>query len=104
MVLNIKPSNFSKIQIVVRKPLKMYCNKKNQYFTKHFFSYQCNNGYFLDGQATTTCEDDQDNDADGVWSSEPPTCVRITCIPPHVGPSNGVVVCSDSNFNNSMCL
>ena len=49
------------------------------------------------------CRDDNDGDADGVWTSEEPTCVRITCNPAHVAPGNGGVVCSDANNLGSDC-
>ena len=40
-------------------------------------TYSCDNGYGLSDLAltTSTCNDNGDNDADGVWSSIAPTCV-----------------------------
>ena len=68
-----------------------------------FFRYTCNNGYFLDGSDTTTCQDDDDGDNEGVWSNPPPVCVPVTCPPPHVAPANGDVECSNANNEGSIC-
>ena len=42
-------------------------------------TYSCNTGFSLDlstGSETRTCVDDGDNDAEGVFNSQAPTCVR----------------------------
>ncbi len=44
-------------------------------------TYSCSTGYFLDlsatdSSATRTCVDNGDNDAEGVFDMEAPTCVR----------------------------
>ena len=42
-------------------------------------TYSCNTGYLLDlstGSGTRTCVDDGDNDAEGVFNGQAPTCVR----------------------------
>ncbi len=43
-------------------------------------TYNCNNGYFLEVTTTTnvvrTCEDDLDGDSLGVFSGQPPRCIR----------------------------
>ena len=67
------------------------------------FSFLCDAGYFLDGSSTSTCNDDDDGDAQGVWSSAAPTCVPIVCLPPHENPSDGQVECSNDNFLDSNC-
>ncbi len=53
-------------------------------------TYSCNEGFFLNvngAEEVRTCQDDEDNDAEGMWSGEAPTCVRelhksfyFTCI------------------------
>ena len=68
-----------------------------------FNSYRCDVGYFLNGRESTTCQDDNDGDDDGVWSEAPPTCIQIVCNPPHVNPINGIVSCNDSNSYGSVC-
>ena len=67
------------------------------------FSFTCTSGFFLNGEPTSTCEDDEDGDALGVWSSLAPVCVAITCNPPRTSPDNGQVTCSNRNFLNSQC-
>ena len=42
-------------------------------------TYSCNVGFSLDlsaGSETRTCVDDGDNDAEGVFNGQAPTCVR----------------------------
>ena len=42
-------------------------------------TYSCNTGFSLDfsaGSRTRTCVDDGDNDAEGVFNGQAPTCVR----------------------------
>ena len=39
-------------------------------------TYSCDGGYVLVGNETRTCEDDSDNDAEGVFTGQDPTCVR----------------------------
>ena len=42
-------------------------------------TYSCNTGFSLDlsaGSETRTCVDDGDNDAEGVFTGQAPTCVR----------------------------
>ncbi len=44
-------------------------------------TYACNAGFFLDisaagSSATRTCVDDNDNDADGIFDRQAPTCIR----------------------------
>ncbi len=42
-------------------------------------TYSCDDGYFLDlsvGDRVRTCIDDDDNDADGVFTGQAPSCVR----------------------------
>ncbi len=43
-------------------------------------TYACDAGYFLDlslgGSMTRTCVDDEDNDAEGVFSEQAPRCIR----------------------------
>ena len=43
-------------------------------------TYICNEGYYLEitdnNIEMRVCEDDNDNNAEGVWSGQPPTCVR----------------------------
>ncbi len=44
-------------------------------------TYTCNAGFFLDisaagSSATRTCVDDNDNDAEGIFDRQPPTCIR----------------------------
>ena len=42
-------------------------------------TYSCSPGFVLDisvGTQTRECEDDGDEDADGVFNNQPPTCVR----------------------------
>ncbi len=42
-------------------------------------TYNCDNGYFLDlsnGDRVRTCVDNNDNDADGVFTGQAPECVR----------------------------
>ncbi len=42
-------------------------------------TYSCNAGYFLDvsvGDEVRTCIDDIDNDAEGVFDGQAPSCVR----------------------------
>ena len=43
-------------------------------------TYACDAGYFLDlslGESMTrTCVDDEDNDAEGVFSGQAPICIR----------------------------
>ncbi len=42
-------------------------------------TYSCNAGYFLDlsvGNEVRTCIDDNDNDADGIFTGQAPSCVR----------------------------
>ncbi|XP_078494483.1 P-selectin-like [Ciona intestinalis] len=65
--------------------------------------FQCNNGFSLEGSQTSTCQDDGNGDAEGEWSTPAPFCTRITCLPQHTNPVNGVVQCSDSNNVGSMC-
>ncbi|XP_064387537.1 uncharacterized protein LOC135335856 isoform X6 [Halichondria panicea] len=48
-------------------------------------TYACDAGYFLDlslgGSETRTCVDDEDNDAEGVFSGQAPICIPIECLP-----------------------
>ncbi len=44
-------------------------------------TYVCNAGFFLDISATDAsaarvCVDDNDNDAEGIFQRQPPTCIR----------------------------
>ncbi len=42
-------------------------------------TYSCNAGYFFDlsvGDRVRTCIDDNDNDADGIFTGQAPSCVR----------------------------
>ena len=46
-------------------------------------NYSCNTGFSLDlsaGSETRTCVDDGDNDAEGVFDDQAPTCVRKSTI------------------------
>ena len=51
----------------------------------------------------STCNDDNDNDADGVWTDRAPVCRPITCNPEHVDPADGMVDCTNGNFVGSTC-
>ena len=53
----------------------MSCTDTNHYGS--VCTYNCNEGYVLsnDSLATTTCNDDDDSDAEGEWSSVPPQCI-----------------------------
>ena len=46
-------------------------------------TYSCNPGFVLDlssdGSETSICEDDGDDDAEGVFTGQPPTCTRKFC-------------------------
>ena len=73
------------------------------YYNEANFRFTCNRNFFLDGSTTSTCRDDNDNDVEGVWDNPAPTCVQITCAPPHIDPMNGVVGCTDTNNLGSEC-
>ncbi|XP_078483088.1 L-selectin-like isoform X1 [Ciona intestinalis] len=66
-------------------------------------SFECNSGYAMEGSDTSTCQDDGDGDTEGIWSSPPPFCTRVTCLPQHINPVNGVLQCIDSNNIGSTC-
>nr|XP_026693505.1 sushi, von Willebrand factor type A, EGF and pentraxin domain-containing protein 1 isoform X1 [Ciona intestinalis] len=66
-------------------------------------TFTCNAGYSVSGSPTTVCNDDFNGDAQGLWSSPPPTCQQLKCNPPQSNPTNGSVSCSDENNVNSEC-
>ncbi|XP_076818198.1 sushi, von Willebrand factor type A, EGF and pentraxin domain-containing protein 1-like [Clavelina lepadiformis] len=65
--------------------------------------FSCNEGNFLNGAETSTCVDDGDGDAEGVWTNPTPSCVPVICLPPHSDPEFGLVQCSDLNNLDSIC-
>ncbi|XP_076818199.1 P-selectin-like [Clavelina lepadiformis] len=77
------------------------CSDRN--FLNSVCDFTCNAGYFLQGSPASVCEDDFDNDGEGIWSAPAPTCAPVTCPPPHTDPENGQVACSDGNLQNSRC-
>ena len=76
-------------------PLNGGVDCTNGVFFDSICSYTCDAGYFLSGADESTCL------IDGTWSSGVPTCVRITCLPPHTAPIDGSVNCTASNNKNS---
>uniref|UniRef100_H2YY60 Sushi domain-containing protein n=1 Tax=Ciona savignyi TaxID=51511 RepID=H2YY60_CIOSA len=66
-------------------------------------TFQCDGGYQMSGSASTTCNDDFDDDVFGIWTNPAPTCSRQQCSPPHTNPSNGSVSCSDGSNLGSQC-
>ncbi|XP_076811797.1 uncharacterized protein LOC143458809 [Clavelina lepadiformis] len=58
--------------------------------------YACDEGYTMVGSGSTLCN------ADGTWSSTPPTCERKTCNK-LVTPDHGSLSCSDGKFYSSKC-
>ena len=70
---------------------------------KYYYRYECNDGYFLNGVEITVCNDGNDGDPEGVWSSDPPTCFQIICPQPRTNPEIGRVQCTDSNNQDSVC-
>ncbi|XP_078495092.1 complement receptor type 1 [Ciona intestinalis] len=66
-------------------------------------SFTCNPEYELVGEAILTCDDDSDGDANGQWSSDPPSCTRIQCSDPSPAPADGQRQCSDGNNIGSQC-
>lgn len=79
------------------------CSDQN--FIDSQCSYTCDDGFNLvpATSAKTTCNDDGDGDAKGVWSNPPPICGPGECQPILVNPLNGRVSCSDSNAVRSVC-
>uniref|UniRef100_H2ZCL8 Uncharacterized protein n=1 Tax=Ciona savignyi TaxID=51511 RepID=H2ZCL8_CIOSA len=65
--------------------------------------FQCNEGYVRVGAASSTCQDDGNGDSEGAWSATAPTCERITCVPPHQTPVDGIMTCTDTNNYGSKC-
>nr|CAB3265952.1 E-selectin [Phallusia mammillata] len=63
-------------------------------------SFECEEGYALEGNRRSTCNEEG---GAGVWSNPTPVCEAITCLPIHVAPANGEVVCTNSNFFASVC-
>nr|XP_009858194.1 P-selectin-like [Ciona intestinalis] len=66
-------------------------------------TFECDSGYAMEGSDTSTCQDDGDGDTEGLWSSPAPVCTRVTCLPQHINPVNGVVQCNDLNNIGSTC-
>ena len=65
--------------------------------------FDCDDGFFLSGVRNVRCVDDNDGDEEGVWNNNPPTCLRITCVPPQMNPENGDVSCDNGNNLGSVC-
>ena len=63
-------------------------------------TYYCNRGYQLEGNRQTRCS------ADGTWSSEPVTCIILTCNDPEVEITNSQSVgdCSSMTYGSSCLL
>ena len=68
-----------------------------------FDRFDCNRNFFLNGDEVSVCEDDQDGDALGVWSTDAPVCEGVVCVPEHMAPENGGVSCTNGNNANSEC-
>ena len=67
------------------------------------FSFRCNERFFLMGEESSECLDDDGRDAIGRWSNTGPVCARIICNPQQTSPSNGNVMCSNGNREDSVC-
>uniref|UniRef100_A0A3P8UI24 E-selectin n=1 Tax=Cynoglossus semilaevis TaxID=244447 RepID=A0A3P8UI24_CYNSE len=52
--------------------------------------HSCDSGYLMDGASTSTCT------AQGLWSSEPPRCIRNDVCQPPYEPENGGYTCHPS--------
>ncbi|KAJ8341472.1 hypothetical protein SKAU_G00337630 [Synaphobranchus kaupii] len=52
--------------------------------------YSCDSGYMLDGPSTISCT------ASGLWSSDPPHCIRTNVCRPPFEPENGGYTCHPS--------
>uniref|UniRef100_H2ZCK7 VWFA domain-containing protein n=1 Tax=Ciona savignyi TaxID=51511 RepID=H2ZCK7_CIOSA len=65
-------------------------------------TFSCSDGYAVVGSPTSTCNDDGNGDASGVWSTQAPTCERIKCNDVSTL-RNGVVTCTDGHYVHSVC-
>ena len=68
-----------------------------------FGRFECQAGFAVVGANPVVCEDDDIVDNRGVWSSDPPVCAPVICLPPHTDPENGNVRCTDENNYLSEC-
>ncbi|XP_078483472.1 uncharacterized protein LOC104265569 [Ciona intestinalis] len=73
----------------------MDCSETNQLGSMCTFT--CESGYYVAGSPTVTCGDNE------LWSSPPPSCQRVKCLPPIMELTNGQTSCTDSNFDRSEC-
>nr|XP_026695879.1 sushi, von Willebrand factor type A, EGF and pentraxin domain-containing protein 1-like isoform X5 [Ciona intestinalis] len=64
--------------------------------------FSCDNGFFLRGNDIITCNDD-DNNGEGEWSSNPATCKEITCQVQN-SPVNGSISCTRGVLYGSACF
>ncbi|XP_078481037.1 sushi, von Willebrand factor type A, EGF and pentraxin domain-containing protein 1-like isoform X3 [Ciona intestinalis] len=64
--------------------------------------FSCDSGFFLRGNDITTCNDD-DNNGEGEWSSDPATCREITCQVQN-SPVNGSISCTRGVLYGSACF
>ncbi|CAK8697520.1 unnamed protein product [Clavelina lepadiformis] len=62
----------------------------------------CNRRYELEGAEQATCIDD-DADPFGVWTAPVPSCNIRKCMPHHLPPDGGSMLCSDRNNVDSAC-